>query len=55
MVAHERQRDPDGEHRADSGAGAGEFHGLSSFPHWLAEYSSSLCRGDPFFPFAESF
>ena len=31
MLAAERQHKADGEHRADSGAGAGEFHGETSF------------------------
>jgi hypothetical protein len=32
VVARQRQHDPDGEHRAESGAGACELHGLPSFP-----------------------
>lgn len=29
MVAQHRQRYPDGEHRAETSAGAGEFHGIN--------------------------
>lgn len=38
MVAQHRQRDPDGEHRAETGAGAGEFHSVSL----LSLYASSF-------------